>query len=215
MSRHTVGREGLAAFFLRQRGRLSRELASAIETTPRDQFLPAQWQDCAWSDRMVPIECGEAVEGVDLQAAVIMALGIEPAHRVLEIGTGTGYTAALMARLSARVTTIDRFKTLCENARQRFEMLQLSGITVRHADGSNGLASQGPYDRIVVWAAFESLPRTFVDQLATNGVMVAPVGPAEEEQDLARLSKVGSRFEREDFARVRLQPVARSIAAVI
>jgi len=215
MSKQTAGREGLAAFFLRQRGRLSKQLSAAIELTPRDQFLPAQWQNFAWTDRMVPIECGEAVEGIDLQAAVISALNIEPAHRVLEIGTGTGYTAALMARLSARVTTVDRYKTLCENARQRFEALQLSGITVRHADGSNGLASQGPYDRIVVWASFESLPRTFVDQLATNGVMVTPIGPPEDEQDLTRLSKVGSRFEREDFARVRLQPIARSISSVI
>ena len=215
MSKQTAGREGLAAFFLRQRGRLSRELSAVFEATPRGQFLPPQWEDWEWSDRMVPIECGEAIEGVDLQAAVIGALGIEPAHRVLEVGTGTGYTAALMARLSARVTTVDRFKTLCENAKQRFEALQLSGVTVRHLDGSNGLAAQGPYDRIVVWAAFESLPRTFVDQLATNGVMVAAIGAGEEEQDLARLSKVGSRFEREDFARVRFQPIARSIASVI
>ncbi|MBX3596188.1 MAG: protein-L-isoaspartate(D-aspartate) O-methyltransferase [Rhizobiaceae bacterium] len=215
MRKQTAGREGLAAFFLRQRGRLSRELAAAIEMTPRDQFLPAQWSDCAWSDRMVPIDCGEAVEGVDLQAAVITALGIEPAHRVLEVGTGTGYTAALMARLSARVTTVDRFKTLCENAKQRFEALQLTGITVRHADGSSGLPSQGPFDRIVVWAAFESLPRAFVDQLATNGVMVAAIGPGDGEQDLTRLSKVGSRFEREDFERVRFQPIARSVAAII
>lgn len=215
MSKQTAGREGLAAFFLRQRGRLSKELATAFETTPRGQFLPPQWEECEWSDRTVPIDCGEAIESVDLQAAVITALGIEPAHRVLEIGTGTGYTAALMARLSARVTTVDRFKTLCENAKQRFDALQLSGITVRHADGSNGLASQGPFDRIIVWAAFESLPRIFVDQLATNGVMVAAIGPAEDEQDLARLGKVGSRFERDDLARVRFQPIARSIAAII
>jgi protein-L-isoaspartate(D-aspartate) O-methyltransferase len=215
MSKQTAGREGLAAFFLRQRGRLSKELAAAFESTPRDHFLPPQWEDCAWSDRMVPIECGEAIEGVDLQAEVITALGIEPAHRVLEIGTGTGYTAALMARLSARVTTVERYRTLCENAKQRFEAQQLSSINVRHADGSNGLAAQGPYDRIVVWSAFESLPRTFVDQLATNGVMVAAIGPAEDEQDLARLSKVGSRFERDDFTRVRFQPIARSIAANI
>ncbi|MCO5066189.1 MAG: protein-L-isoaspartate(D-aspartate) O-methyltransferase [Rhizobiaceae bacterium] len=215
MSKQTAGREGLAAFFLRQRGRLPKELATAFETTPRGLFLPPQWEDCAWSDRMVPIECGEAIEGVDLQAAVIAALNIEPAHRVLEIGTGTGYTAALMARLSARVTTVDRYRTLCENAKQRFEALQLSGVTVRHADGSNGLAAQGPFDRIVVWAAFETLPRIFVDQLATNGVMVAPIGPAEDEQDLARLGKVGSRFERDDFARVRFQPIARSLASII
>lgn len=210
-----TGREGLAAFFLRQRGRLSKELASAFEATPREPFVPMQWQEWAWSDRMVPIDCGETIEGVDIQAAVLAALGIEPAHRVLEIGTGSGYTAALMARLSARVTTIERYRTLCETARQRFEALQLSGITVRHGDGSSGLSAQGPYDRIVVWSSFDSLPRVFVDQLATNGVMVAAIGPAEGEQELARLSKVGSRFERDDFARVRWQPIAHAAAAIL
>lgn len=208
-------RADLGAFLLRQRGRLSAELMAAFEATPRQDFVPEQWKDAAWSDRTVPLDCGEALEGIDLQAAVLQALGVEPGHRVLEVGTGSGYTAALMARLSARLTTIERFRMLSEAARQRFEAMGLTGITQRHADGSNGLHANGPYDRIVVWAAFESLPRTFADQLATNGVMIAPIGPGDDLQDLARLSKVGSRFEREDLARVRFQPIARAIAAKI
>lgn len=208
-------RADLGAFLLRQRGRLSAELMAAFEATPRQDFVPEQWKDAAWSDRTVPLDCGEALEGIDLQAAVLQALGVEPGHRVLEVGTGSGYTAALMARLSARLTTIERFRMLSEAARQRFEAMGLTGITQRHADGSNGLHANGPYDRIVVWAAFESLPRTFADQLATNGVMIAPIGPGDDLQDLARLSKVGSRFEREDLARVRFQPIARAIATKI
>ena len=85
----------------------------------------------------------------------------------------------------------------------------------RQADGSDGLAGEGPFDRIVAWAAFEALPRGFVDQLATGGVMVAPIGPAEDEQALVRLSKIGSRFEREDIGTVRLQPIQTGTAAVI
>lgn len=208
-------REGLAAFLLRQRGRMSAELTSAFEAVPRERFVPEQWISAAWSDRTVPIECGEAIEGVDLQAAVIQALGIEPGHRVLEVGTGSGFTAALMARLSARVTTVERYRTLAEAARQRCEDLGLTSVAVRHADGSNGLHANGPYDRIVAWAAFESLPRTFTDQLATNGIMIAPIGPGEDIQELARLTKVGSRFEREDIAQVRFQPVVRSIASAM
>ena len=86
---------------------------------------------------------------------------------------------------------------------------------VRQADGSQGLAAEGPFDRIVVWAAFDSLPRSFVDQLSSGGVMIAPIGPDEGEQVLTKLTKIGSRFEREDIGTVRLQPIARSVAAVI
>src|SRR4051794_40873743 len=116
-------REGFAAFLLRLRskGIVSNELFAALEATPRRGFLPGQWQSAAWSDRMVPIECGEAIEGADLQAAVIAALDIQPGNRVLEVGTGSGYTAALMARLGGRVMTLDRYKGLVEQARQRFE----------------------------------------------------------------------------------------------
>jgi protein-L-isoaspartate(D-aspartate) O-methyltransferase len=200
---------------LRAKGIVDRELMEALQATPRRGFIPSQWQDVSWSDRMVPIGCGEALEGVDTQATVIDALQLEPGHRVLEIGTGSGFTAAVMAKLAARVLTVERFRSLAAEARKRMEALGVTNVTVKHADGSNGSVAEGPYDRIVVWAAFESLPRIFVDQLATNGVMVAPIGGAEGEQVLAKLGKVGSRFEREDIGYVRLQPIARAIAAAL
>ncbi|RWB77541.1 MAG: protein-L-isoaspartate(D-aspartate) O-methyltransferase [Mesorhizobium sp.] len=210
-------REGFAAFLLRLRGRgtAPKALVAAFEATPRRGFLAAQFHSIAWSDGMLPIECGEAIEGADLQAAVIAALHIEPGNRVLEIGTGSGYTAAVMSRLAARVITIDRYKTLTEQAKQRFEALAISNIIVRQADGSNGLPNEGPFDRIVAWAAFDSLPRFLLDQLSSGGVVIAPIGPEEGEQVLAKLTKVGSRFEREDIGTVRLQPILRSVAAVI
>ncbi|TGV76937.1 methyltransferase domain-containing protein, partial [Mesorhizobium sp. M2D.F.Ca.ET.145.01.1.1] len=102
-------------------------------------FLAAQFHQIAWSDRMLPIECGEAIEGADMQAAVIAALAIETGNRVLEIGTGSGYTSAVMSRLAARIVTVDRYKTLVEQARQRFEALGIGNAIVRQADGSNGL----------------------------------------------------------------------------
>ena len=120
-----------------------------------------------------------------------------------------------MARLGGRVLTLDRYKTLAEQARQRFEKLGLANAVARQADGSAGLPGEGPFDRIVVWAAFDSLPRAFVDQLSSGGTMIAPVGPAEGEQVLASLTKVGSRFERTDIATVRLQPIAKGVAAVL
>ncbi|RVC59538.1 MAG: protein-L-isoaspartate(D-aspartate) O-methyltransferase [Mesorhizobium sp.] len=210
-------REGFAAFLLRLRGRGSapKPLIAAFEATPRRGFLSGQFHSLAWSDGMLPIECGEAIEGADLQAAVLAALGIEPGNRVLEIGTGTGYTAAVMSRLASRIVTIDRYKTLTEQAKQRFEALGIGNVIARQADGSNGLPNEGPFDRIVAWAAFDNLPRFLLDQLSSGGVVIAPIGPEEGEQVLAKLTKVGSRFEREDIGIVRLQPILRSVAAVI
>lgn len=210
-------REGFAAFLLRLRGRgtVPKALIAAFEATPRRGFLAPQFHQLAWSDRMLPIECGEAIEGADMQAAVIAALAIESGNRVLEIGTGSGYTAGVMSRLAARIVTIDRYKTLVEQARQRFEVLGIGNVIVRQADGSGGLPAEGPFDRIVAWAAFDSLPRFLLDQLSSGGIVIAPIGPEEGEQVLAKLTKVGSRFEREDIGLVRLQPILRSVAAVI
>ncbi len=211
------GREGFAAFLLRLRGKgmVPKALIAAFEATPRAGFVAGHFHPVAWSERTLPIECGEAIEGADLQAAVIAALAIEPGNRVLEIGTGSGYTAAVMARLAGRVVTIDRYKTLAEQARQRFEALGIGNVIARHADGSNGLPGEGPFDRIVVWAAFDTLPRFLLDQLSSGGVVIAPIGPEESEQVLAKLTKVGSRFEREDIGSVRLQPILPGMAAVL
>jgi protein-L-isoaspartate(D-aspartate) O-methyltransferase len=210
-------REGLAAFLLRMRtaGISDRALIAAFEATPRRAFVPEQWQAAAWTDRMLPIECGEAIEGADLQARIIAALGLEPSHRVLEVGTGSGYTAAVMARLAARVLTLERYKTLSANARRRLDALGLVNVMTRHLDGSNGLAAEAPFDRIVVWAAFPSLPRAFVDQLSSGGVLISPIGEAEGQQSVAKLTKVGSRFDREDIATVRLQPLTPGLAAML
>ncbi|MHA6643410.1 protein-L-isoaspartate(D-aspartate) O-methyltransferase [Mesorhizobium sp. A623] len=217
MTLATDEREGFAAFLLRLRGKgtVPKAMIAAFEATPRRNFIDGHFHAVAWSDRTLPIECGEAIEGADLQAAVIAALAIEPGNRVLEIGTGSGYTAAVMARLAGRVVTIERYKTLVDLARQRFEALGITNAIARQADGSNGLVNEGPFDRIVVWAAFESLPRFLLDQLSSGGIVIAPIGPEESEQVLAKLIKVGSRFEREDIGTVRLQPMLAGMAAVL
>lgn len=217
MTGRLTDREAFAAFLMRQRakGVSDPQLLAAFESTPRRGFIPAAYADAAFSERTVPIECGEVIEGLDLQAQVIAALGITESHRVLEVGTGSGYTAAIMARLALRVTTADRYRSLCESARARFEALRLANITVRHADASKGLNGEGPFDRIVVWASFDSMPRAFVDQLATNGLMICAIGPDDGEQALVKLTKIGSRFDREDMGKVRFQPLASTMAAAL
>lgn len=217
MINNAEDREAFAAFLLRLRskGVASKELIAAFEATPRRDFIPSRWQNVAWSDRMIPIECGEAIEGSDLQATVIEQLAIEPGNRVLEIGTGSGFTAAVMSRLAGRVSTVERYKTLADLARQRFEALGITNTFVRQADGSNGLLGEGPFDRIVVWPAFDGLPRSFVDQLASGGTMVAVIGAAEEPQVLTRLTKLGSRFDRTDIGHVRFQPMIQGVAQAI
>jgi len=208
-------REGFAAFMLRLRGRglASRELIDAFEATPRASFLPGQFHTMAWSERMLPIECGEAIEGADLQATVIGGLDIQPGNRILEVGTGTGFTAAVMARLAGRVISLDRYRMLADQARERLQALNISNAVIRQADGSSGLAGEGPFDRIVAWVAFDSLPRFFVDQLSSGGTLIVPIGPDEGVQTIARLTKVGSRFERADLGQARLLPAVKGLAA--
>ncbi len=217
MNQPAADHEGMAAFLLRMRsiGLEDRALFQAIEATPRRNFVPAQFASLAMSEGMLPIDCGEAIESIDLQARIISALSLDPTHRVLEVGTGTGFTAAVIARLSQRVVTMERYRTLTQQARQRIEALGILNVSTRHADGSNGLIVEGPYDRIVVWAAFEGMPRIFVEQLASGGVLIAPIGPPESPQAVARLTKVGSRFDREDICTARLQPLADGLAAFL
>jgi protein-L-isoaspartate(D-aspartate) O-methyltransferase len=208
-------REGFAAFLLRMRARglADASLVSAIETAVRREFVPGQWQDAVWLDRMLPIPCGEAIEGIDLQARILSALLPLEGQRVLEIGTGSGFTAAVLGRLAGRVLSIERYRTLVNEAGPRLAARGLDNVILRHADGAAGAVGEGPFDRIVVWAAFENLPRHFVDQLASNGVMVCAIGPGDGEQTLVRLTKIGSRFDREDLGVVRFQPLATGVAA--
>lgn len=209
-------REGFAAFVMRMRARgvNDQRLFAAIEAAQRPAFLNPIWRHLAYSSRTMPLECGEYIEGLDDQARVIAALNLEDGHRVLEIGTGSGFTAAVMARLAGRVTTIERYRGLCEQARQRFQAQKLENITVKQLDGRHGVTG-GPFDRIVCWLAVDDVPRQFIELLATSGVLVAPIGPGDDEQIMARLAKTGSRFERDDLMIVRFQPFIEGVASVL
>lgn len=209
-------REGFASFVLRMRARGIDDprLFAAIESTPRQSFLGASWAQLAYSPRTAPLDCGAYIEGIDDQARIISALQLEPGHRVLEIGTGSGFTAAVMSTLSGRVTTIERYRKLCDRALQQFVTLKRDNIVVKHADGRHGVAG-GPFDRIIIWLSCEDVPRHFVELLATHGVLIAPVGPGEGQQLVTRIAKVGSRFEQENIMAVRYQPFIEGVSSVL
>ncbi|WP_273725191.1 protein-L-isoaspartate(D-aspartate) O-methyltransferase [Brucella gallinifaecis] len=209
-------REGFVSFVMRMRARGINDarLFGAIEATPRQSFMGSAWAHLAFSQRTAPLDCGEYIEGIDDQARVISALDLESGHRVLEIGTGSGFTAAVMSMLSGRVTTVERYRKLCDRALQQFVTLKRENIMVKHTDGRHGMPG-GPFDRIVIWLACDDIPRHFVELLATHGVLVAPVGPGDGVQMMTRIAKVGSRFEQQNIMPVRYQPFIEGISSVL
>ncbi len=210
-------KEGFAALLLRLRaeGISDPELLAAVEKTPRGLFAPPEFADAAYSTRSLPIECGEVMEGVDLSLQLLYLLDLKPGQRVLEIGTGSGFTAAVMAHLVDRVVTVDRFRTLSQLAGQRMAHLGLQNVVVATGDGRSWKDEEGTFDRILVTAAFDDMPRSFAERLVSGGRMITAIGAADQPQMLVRLTKIGSRFEREDLFTVRFQPLQEGKAAVL
>ncbi len=206
-------REALAAFMMRLRStRLADgRLQGAVEAVPRRLFVRPAVVD-PYADGSLPIDCGETMPGAMQAVTLVAALRVEQTSRVLEIGTGSGYVTALLATLAGRVTSLDRYKTLIGAADERLKACKLPPVAFVQEDGREGYRDAAPFDRIVLHAALETLPRTFLDQLAQHGQIVCALGAGGEEQMLVRLQKVGSRLEREDLMPVRYQPLAHGIA---
>jgi protein-L-isoaspartate(D-aspartate) O-methyltransferase len=210
-------RENFAALALRLRAAGISELGllTAIEQTPRTLFVPPEFSDATWSDRTIPISCGSFMEGVELAARIVHAVNIQPGNRVLEIGTGSGYMAAVMGRMAERVHTVDRFMTLVVAAQAKMEQLGLRNVIVRQADGSAGAVGEGTYDRILVTASFSAVPRTFLEQLVSGGSLIFPLSQNDQNCQLVRLTKTGSRFEREDLFDVPYLPLVPQLASAL
>ena len=217
MNAQLVEKEGLASLMLRLRseGISDIDLLTAVEQTPRSQFVPPQFVEQAYSSRTIPIECGSFLEGADLVVRLLDRLKVKSGHRVLEVGTGSGFTAAVMARLAERVLTIDRYKTLVAGAQKRMDALALRNVIVRHADGSVGQQGEGTFDRILVTAAFTAMPRFYAEQLVSGGSMIAPLMIDDDTCRLVRLTKTGSRFDREDLFEVPYLPIVPKLASLL
>ncbi len=212
-----VEKEGFAALVLRLRaeGISDLDLLTAVEQTPRSAFVPPQFADQAYSSRTIPIECGAFMEGADLALRLLDRLNVKPGQRVLDIGTGSGFMAAVLGRLTERVVSIDRYKTLVGDAQRRLEKLGIRNVVLRQADGSNGLPGEGTFDRILSTAAFPTMPRFYAEQLVSGGVFLAPLMVSEDTCMMVRLTKTGSRFEREDLFQVPYLPLVPKVASYL
>lgn len=212
-----IEKEGFAALVLRLRaeGISDLDLLTAFEQTPRSQFVPPTLAEEAYSSRTIPIECGSFMEGADLAVRILSRLQVKPGHRVLEIGTGSGFTAAVMGRMAERVLTVERYKTLVTGAQARMDSLGLRNVVVRQADGMNGMPGEGTFDRILVTGAFTTMPRFYAEQLTHGGAMIAPLMIDDENCLMVRLTKMGSRFEREDLFSAPYLPLVPHIASAL
>jgi protein-L-isoaspartate(D-aspartate) O-methyltransferase len=203
---HTVERMQFV-LDLRRRGIMDAAVLRALEEVPRENFvMPAQVK-AAYSDCAMPIRCGQSISQPYVVAYMTEQLKVEPHHHVLEIGTGSGYQAAVLARLAAKVTSIERYRTLADAARVRLTALGCRNVEVLVGDGMAGAPERAPFDRIMVTAAAEEIPQAVVDQLAEGGVMVLPLGPQHLHQTLVRLTRTAAGIERQDLIGVRFVPL--------
>ncbi|UJX47885.1 protein-L-isoaspartate(D-aspartate) O-methyltransferase [Xanthobacter sp. YC-JY1] len=206
-----------AAFILRLRQRGIRDLAvlRAIELVPRPLFVDPMMRRHAYDDVALPIACGQTMSQPSLVAAMTEALGVTADQTVLEVGTGSGYQAAVLSHLAARVVTVDRYRSLVSEAQTRFEVLGLRNVTAYVGDGMNGMPARAPFDRILVTAAANDIPAALMDQLKLGGVIVAPLGAPEEVQTLVRIVKEQSGRSRTDLMKVRFVPLVPGAAATL
>ncbi len=199
-------------FAIRSKGITDRRILDAIERTPREFFLDRAFQDRAFEDIPLPIACGQTISQPSVVALMTLALEVTPRCKVLEVGAGSGYQAAVLARLARRVYAIERHRPLARAARARMEALALSTVSVMAGDGALGWPEQAPFDRILVTAAAEDPPRLLIDQLRVGGIMVLPVGQSDEMQQLIRIEKTEAGLDYRELAPVRFVPLLPDVA---
>ena len=184
----------------------------AIRTVPRHEFVPRELRESAYEDRPLSIGHGATISQPYIVAAMTELLEPQPTDKILEIGTGSGYQAAVLSRLCAHVLTIERYRTLADSARARLEKLGYYNIEVMLGDGFDIPAGAGDFDRIIVTAAMEQIPDKLLQRLQPGGILIAPVGPHHGTQTLVRMVRTEGGFERKELVDVRFVPALRGIA---
>ena len=192
---------------LRQRGIMDPAVLRALDEVPREHFLEDQLAERAYADQALPIDCGQTISQPYVVAYMTEQLDVKAPHRVLEVGTGSGYQAAVLSRLAREVVSVERYRTLAEGARLRLQRLGYDNIEVIVGDGLAGVPQRAPYDRIMVTAAAELVPAALVNELSEDGVMVLPLGPHSGTQRLIKFTKSAQGLLREDLIGVRFVPL--------
>jgi protein-L-isoaspartate(D-aspartate) O-methyltransferase len=196
---------------LRRAGIADARVLGAIEKTPRERFVPPAFADQAYENMALPIDHGQTVSQPYVVALMTEKLEAGERHNVLEIGTGSGYQTAILARLGRRVFTIERHRELLQEAEARLNALRLRNIVFRFGDGTKGWPEQRPYDRVIVTAAAAEVPGALVGGLAPGGVLVAPVGADRRDQQLVRIRRTDDGFQTEDLGLVRFVPLVAGL----
>lgn len=197
---------------LRNAGIRDRAVLEAMERIPRDPFVSENFKHLAHEDMALPIASGQTLSQPTVVGRMTQALAVQPRDKVLEIGTGSGYQAAVLARLARRVYTTERHRTLSRSAQARLEALNLTNVTVITADGSVGLPNQAPFDRIILTAAAEDVPQPLLAQLRMGGNMVLPVGQSDTVQTVIKVTKTEDGLDYEELDEVRFVPLLEGIA---
>jgi len=198
-------------YALRSKGVTDKRVLGAMEEIDRGPFVRGLFSERAYEDMPLPIACGQTISQPSVVGLMTQALNVTPRDKVLEVGTGSGYQAAILAKLARRVYTIDRHRRLVHEARAIFEELNLHTITAITGDGSFGLPDQAPFDRIIVTAAAEDPPGPLLAQLKEGGIMVLPVGQSDAVQSLIRVHKTSQGLEYDELRDVRFVPLLEGL----
>ena len=196
---------------LRGGGVTDMAVLAAMERTPREVFVPERFSDQAFDDRPLPIDCGQTISQPLIVGLMTQALKIGDRDKVLEIGTGSGYQAAILSKLARRVYSVERYRTLSKIAEERFHGQGINNIVTRIGDGSLGWPEQAPFDRIILTASAPKRPDRILEQLKDGGIAVAPVD-RDKEQILVRYDKQDSQITETDLMTVRFVPLVKGVA---
>ena len=199
-------------FALRSKGITDARVLSAMERIDRGRFVKGLFAERAYEDVPLPIACGQTISQPSVVGLMTQALNVTARDKVLEIGTGSGYQAAILGQLSRRVYTVDRHRRLVREAQELFQALDLTNITALTADGCHGLPDQAPFDRILVTAAAEDPPGPLLAQLRIGGIMVLPVGQSDMVQRLIKVTRGESGLDYEELRPVRFVPLLEGIS---